>query len=87
MRILFLNDCNCFEASDPIADLVDVFDTSELIMKDLEKHQRGVGHRGGKWKEIMEDGNIKYNHLSNGRKSDYSKDDFDIEYKLISGNY
>ena len=76
-----------FEAANPIADLVDVFDTSELIMKKLEKTQRGVGRMGGKWRDIMSDGNIKFNHLSKGRKSDYQEDEYDLEYRLISGNY
>ena len=87
MRVLFLDDCNMFEGANPIADLVDVFDTSELIMKKLEETQVGVRRRGGKWKEIMSDGNIKFNLLSNGRKSDYNKGEFDLEYKVISGNY
>ena len=87
MRVLFLNDCNMFEGQNPLADLVDVFDTSELIMKTLEKSQIGVYRRGGVWREIMTDGNIKYNHISAGRKSDYTKDDYDLEYELISGNY
>ena len=87
MRVLFLDDCNMFEGANPIADLVDVFDTNELIMKALEKSQLGVGRHGGKWREIMSDGNIKFNHLSKGRKSDYKKDDYDLEYRLISGNY
>ena len=87
MRVLFLDDCNMFEGANPIAYLVDVFDTSELIMRKLEKTQRGVGRRGGKWREIMSDGNIKFNELSKGRKSDYKKDKYDLEYRVISGNY
>ena len=87
MRVLFTDDCNMFEGRNPIADLVDVFDTSELIMKTLEKAQRGVRRMGGKWHEIMSDGNIKFNHLSNGRKSDYKEDEYDLEYRVISGNY
>lgn len=87
MRVLFIDDRNGFEFENPVADLVDVFDTSEIIMRELEKSQRGVYHSGGKWEEIMQDGNIKYNHLSHGRKSNYKEDDYDLLYKLISGNY
>ena len=87
MRVLFLNDCNSHYIQNPIADLIDVFDTSELIMKNLERNQRGAGRLGGRWKLIMTDGNIKYNHISNGHKNDYSESDYDLVYKLISGNY
>lgn len=87
MRILFIDDCNMFEGANPIADLVDVFDTSELIMRKLEETQVGVRRRGGKWREIMSDGNIQFNHLSRGRKSDYKDDEYDLEYRVISGNY
>lgn len=76
-----------FEGLNPIADLVDVFNSSELILKTLEKTQVGVMRMGGSWREIMKDGNIEFNHLSTGRKSDYTKDEYDLEYKLISGNY
>lgn len=87
MRILFTDDCNMFEGVNPIADLVDVFNTSEMIMRKLEKTQVGVRKMGGKWREIMSDGNIKFNHLSKGRKSDYKEDEYDLEYRVISGNY
>jgi hypothetical protein len=87
MRVLFLDDCNMFEGANPIANLVDVFDTSELIMKKLEESQLGVRRRGGNWREIMSDGNVKFNLLSSGRKSDYKEDEFDLEYRVISGNY
>lgn len=87
MRVLFLDDRNMYEATNPIANLVDVLDTSELIMKTLEKSQLGVYNSGGKWKEIMKDGSIKHNLLSSGKKSDYEKDGYDLEYRLISGNY
>lgn len=87
MRVLFLDDCNMFESSNPLAYLVDVFNTSILIMKTLEKAQAGVGRRGGKWIEIMQDGNIQYNLIASGKKSDFGKEDYDLEYRLISGNY
>jgi hypothetical protein len=87
MRVLFTDDCNMFEGANPIADLVDVFNTSEMIMKKLEETQVGVRRRGGKWREIMSDGNIKFSHLSKGRKSDYKEDEYDLEYRVISGNY
>jgi len=86
MRILFTDDYNMFEAANPIADLVDVFDTSELIMRKLEETQVGIRRMGGKWRDIMSDGNIKFNHLSKGRKNDYKKDEYDLEYRVISGN-
>jgi len=76
-----------FESANPVANLVEVFNTSETIMKKLELSQVGVSRRGGSWREIMDDGNIKFNHLSKGKKSDYDSSDYDLEYKLISGNY
>ena len=39
MRVLFTDDCNMFEGANPVADLVDDFDTSELIMRKLEETQ------------------------------------------------
>jgi len=87
MRVLFLDDCNMFEGTNPVADLVDVFNTSEIIMRSLEESQYGVRKIGGNWRKIMEDGNIKYHHLSKGRKNNYKKDEYDLEYRLISGNY
>lgn len=87
MRVLFTNDDNGFSFQNPTADLVDVFNTSELIMKELEKTQVGVYRRGGSWREIIKDGNIEFNLISSGRKSDFSKEDYDLEYRVISGNY
>lgn len=87
MRVLFLDDCNMFEGRDPIANLVEVFDTNELTMKQLEKAQIGVYRSGGRWRKIMEDGNIKFKHLASGRKSDFIQGEYELEYKLISGNY
>jgi hypothetical protein len=87
MRVLFIDDCNMFEAKNPHACLVDVFNTSELIMKSLEKSQIGVYRRGGRWEEIMKDGKIEFNLISSGRKSNYKAEDYDLEYELISGNY
>lgn len=87
IRVLFLNDNNGFEVDNPIANLIDVFNTSEMIMKHLEEYQTGVKHIGGKWVKIMIDGNIKCNHISKGRKNDYKPNDYDLIYELISGNH
>ena len=88
MKILFLDDCNMFEGQNPLAYLVEMpneIDSSILYI--LEKSQRGVYHRGGKWREIMEDGKIKHTLISSGRRSDYYEKDYDKEYRLISGTY
>lgn len=88
MKILFLNDCNGYEVLDPLASLVEIPDAINIsILHILEKSQIGVGHIGGKWKEIMKDGKIEHTLISSGRKSDYSEKDYDEEYFLISGNY
>lgn len=87
-RILFLDDCNMFEARNPIADLVEIQDeTSTSTLRVLEDSQRGVYRRGGKWREIMEDGKIKHAVVSSGRESDYSEGDYDEKYRVVSGNY
>lgn len=87
-KVLFLNDCNGYEGHDPLAFLVEIpREINNNILYALESTQRGVGHRGGNWKEIMQDGQIKHKEISNGRKSDYSEKDYEEEYKLISGNY
>ena len=88
MRVLFLDDCNGFEHKDPIADLVDIpTNTGEKILRSLERTQPGAGRIGGKWREIMLEGNIEHTVVGSGRKSDFTEDDYDLEYKLISGNY
>ena len=88
MKILFLDDCNMFEGHNPLAYLVEIPDTINIsILHILEESQVGVGRRGGKWKEIMEDGKIEHKLISSGRKLDYSEKDYDEEYRLISGNY
>ncbi len=88
MKILFLDDCNMFEGHNPLAYLVEIpNEINSSILHILENSQRGVRHRGGKWREIMEDGKIEHTLISSGRKSDYSEKDYDEEYRLISGNY
>lgn len=87
-KILFLDDCNMFESHNPIANLVEIpKEINSSILQKLERSQPGIYHRGGRWMEIMKDGNIEYKLLSSGRKSDYTENDYDEEYKLISGNY
>lgn len=87
-KILFLEDCNMFEGHNPRAYLVEMSkEINSSILNALEKSQRGVYRRGGKWNEIMKDGKIEYKLLSSGKKSDYTEKDYDEEYKVISGNY
>lgn len=87
-RILFLDDCNMFEARDPLAYLVEVSEyTSTSVFRVLEESQIGVYRIGGKWEEIMKDGGIEHKLISKGRKSKYKKSDYDEDYILISGNY
>jgi hypothetical protein len=88
MKIIFLNDKNMFEFHDPIADIVEVNDNIGVLnLKNLETHQPGAGRMGGSWQKIMEDGEIEFKLISSGKKSDFEESDYDIEYKLISGNY
>ncbi len=88
MKILFLDDCNMFEGHNPLAFLVEVPDyVNGSILRILEESQRGVWHGGGRWEEIMKDGEIEHTLISSGRKSDYLESDYDKEYRLISGNY
>ena len=87
-KILFLDDCNMFEGRNPRTYLVEIpQEINNSILHILENSQRGVGHRGGKWQEIMTDGKIEYKLLSSGKRSDYTEKDYDEEYRLISGNY
>lgn len=53
----------------------------------LERMQPGAGRIGGKWERILMDGHIKYTLLSQGRKSSYASDQYDMEYVVITGNY
>ncbi len=87
-KILFLDDCNMFEGHDPRAYLVEISqEIKSSILHALEKLQIGALRLGGNWVKIMEDGEIEYKLLSSGKKSDYTENDYDEEYKLISGNY
>lgn len=86
MKILFTTDCNGFESKNPKAFLVECVDTNLENLRKLELSQIRVGRRGGMWKEIMIDGNLNYTLISQGNKSDYTSG-YDLEYKLISGNY
>ena len=86
MRVLFVNDYLGYQSKDPFADLVDVFDTSESIMKNLELKQFMVYRNGGCWQSIMKDGEIKHIHISEGRESQYDNNCYDLKYRLISGN-
>ena len=87
MKILFLNDGNGFEAANPSAALVDVKHATEEQLRNLEKNQVGVFLFGGSWKKIMEDGGFDFSIIKRGRLSDFNKAEYDLEYKLISGNY
>jgi len=88
MKILFVDDCNGNESEDPIVDLLDVpSNPSENLLKDLEATQLGVGRHGGSWKRIMNNGFMTYTVLKSGRLSDIKLNDYDMFYKLISGNY
>jgi len=86
--VLFLDDCNGFESNDPLAWLVKIPNVITLkILDALERTQHNALRFGGNWKYIMRDGEIKHEEISNGRKSDYIEDDYDIVYKVASGNY
>ena len=88
MKILFLNEHFVNEVENPPATLVQIYDhTSIGAIRFLEQSQPGVGHMGGSWKSIMEDGDIDHNVLKHGKKSDFTEKDYDFEYTLISGNY
>lgn len=88
MKVLFVDDCNMNESADPIVDLVDVQKCPPIsVLQHIESEQRGVGHQGGSWPGIMCDGCLDYIVLKSGRLSDVKSDDYDMYYKLISGNY
>lgn len=88
MKILFLSDSNGHDYYNPYAVLIELpNNVTSQTLSDLEARQLGAYRRGGSWKEIMEDGKIVYNVISEGRKSDYKDTEYDNIYKLISGNY
>ncbi len=89
MKVLFLNDMNKNEFIDPRADLVEIISIPVTYsgMRVLEEAQVGVERHGGSWKDIMTDGDIKYNHIKSGKLSDFEEREYDVKYKLISGNY
>lgn len=88
MKILFTDDCNGHMFKNPLASLIEIHDKVNIEqLQGFELQQPGVLRMGGKFKDIMEFGNINYTILSSGTLSDYKKKDYDKRYHLISGNY
>jgi len=87
MRVLFIDYCNGHERENPDVSIVDVFKTEERIMKALESSQLGAGRIGGSWHKIMEDGNIPHEFVKSGKYNDLHKENYDLRYELIVGNY
>ena len=86
--VLFIDDDNGFSGHNPTCNLVEIpAEVTKEIMQELELSQRGVGRRGGKWREIMQDGGFAYIEHSHGKFSDYQEGQYDEKYKVISGNY
>ena len=86
-RVLFLNYCNGHEAN-AYADLVEIPNyINTKILNTLELSQPGALRMGTSWEKIMEDGEIEHTKISEGRKSDYTPEDYDEVYNLITGNY
>lgn len=79
------------EGHNPYADLVE-FSTkvTKESLKKLEYNQLGATRRGGSLKELLDDVHglgIKTKILREGRLSDFKKEEYSFEYRLISGNY
>jgi hypothetical protein len=86
--VLFVDDCNGFEGYNPRCNLVEIpAEITKEAMQKLELSQVGVMRRGGKWEEIMQDGQFAYIEHSHGRLSDFQEGEYDEKYNLISGNY
>lgn len=91
-RVLFTNDHNGHEGKNPTAILVYMQGYySEGLMHSLEFRQLGVMHSGGRYDLILVDMaklGVYFVQISTGRKSEYKeKEDYDKEYRVISGNY
>lgn len=88
MKILFLDYDYGFAYNNPIAVLVQINKSlSKEELKKLELNQPGVSRIGGDWKRILKDAKVICKIIKEGNKSDFKKESYDFEYKLITGNY
>ena len=92
MIVLFVDDCNGNESKNPLVSLVNV--KTELPTNFIEHsfnvaelNQIGVGRMGGSWKKILQDLELEYEIISQGKLLDHKSCKRDITYKVISGNY
>lgn len=80
-----------FEGNDPLATLVE-FSTSvtKEPLKRLELNQLGATRTGGRIDELLQDVNnlgIETKQIKKDKLSEFKKEDYNFEYRLISGNY
>ncbi len=88
MKILFVDDCNMFEAHNPRGYLVETVKDVTLEQLEIwEKEQPGRLRTGGNFKQTLLTGDIAYNILISAKLSDFKKEDYDILFKVASGNY
>ena len=86
-KVLFL-DYGIARDFNPYAYLIKIPNyINTKILNTLELSQPGALRMGTSWQKIMEDGEIEHTKISEGRKSDYTPEDYDEVYKLITGNY
>lgn len=93
MKVLFANEANGHAYENPYVTLVAItgFVSADELRK-YELKQPGVLRRGGDWQQILDDMKQNfviqdYTVISHGRFKDYEHDQFNMWYRLISGNY
>ncbi len=88
-RIMFVDDCNGYEYDSPIATIVEIpVEITIEMLKFLENQQPGIGHAGGNYIWMLRKGQIEFVILAEGRQKNFKKgQDYDEEYRVVSGNY
>lgn len=88
MKVLVLSNNNGHNYKDPQAWLIEVSDNTDLdVIHDIELTQTGVHRMGGSWKRAFDDAGATYRILSEGYRSHYEKEQYDLSYTVTSGNY
>lgn len=85
MKILFTSDDNGWMHQDLWACLVET--KTQLTSELISKNEVGNRFTGGQHDRTLVALGVEWKEVSRGKKSDYTETDYDLEYKLFSGNY
>jgi len=86
MKILFTSDCNGHEYKDPRAFLIETTDISDEVLHSADMKTSNRFH-GGIAEHILKSLGVEFQELKRGKFSEFSREEYDKEFKLSSGNY